>query len=477
MSLSSSDPQPVRPIFCGTDFSSNSARAARAAAVFAKATGHPLLLAHVADELSEFVEPNAIGAEVFEEIMNRRLTTEVERMTTDGVSVVGDFLTASGHMVEHALLQRIGEVTPSLIVVSSVSKTSFDRWSLGSVSEHLAANAASPTLVVRSSGPFEAWDAGERPLKIFVAVDFGTVADAALQWAGELRRIGPCEIVVAYVGRPHEEWRRLGAGGELRYTENTPEVQASLERNLREKVRVVLGEDHVEVLVEPIAGRPDARLIELATEHHADLVVVGTHQRPLISRWWRPSTSLGILRHAPMSVACVPGTAFPLLERPLPEVRRILVACDFSELSIRAIAHACSMACEGMTILLVHVIPPVRLPDLLPVPISGEDPQQVAGDRRRMLDDLSLRLRKLLPKDDLYPPEIDPSKLHFEVHVIEDDDVARAIGLATERLGADLICIGSHGRSALASMLIGSVAREVMKRSHRPVLFVPPPFE
>ncbi|HWL53626.1 MAG TPA: universal stress protein [Chthoniobacteraceae bacterium] len=477
MNLSSPDSKPVRPIFCGTDFSNNSARAARVAAVFAKGSGHPLLLAHVADELSDFSQPNTVDAEVFEETMNQRLVAEVGRLTGDGVAVKGDFLTTSGHLVEHALMQRINEVGPALIVVSSVSKTSFDRWSLGSVSEHLALRAASPTLVVRSSQPFEAWAAGERTLKIFVAVDFGSVSDAALQWAGELRRIGACEIVVAYVGRPDEEWKRLGAADEVRYTENSPEVQASLERNLREKVRVVLGEDAVEVIVEPVAGRADARLIELASEHHADLVVVGTHQRPLLSRWWRPSTSLGILRHAPMSVACVPGAAFPLMERPLPEVRRILVASDFSELSIRAIQHACTMAREGATILLLHVVPPVRLPDLLPVPAAGEDPHEAADQRRRMLDELALRLRKLLPRDDLYPPEIAPSKLHFEAHVVEDDDVARAIGLAAERLGADLICIGSHGRSALASALIGSVARETMKRSRRPVLFVPPATE
>jgi hypothetical protein len=50
----------------------------------------------------------------------------------------------------------------------------------------------------------------------------------------------------------------------------------------------------------------DAQLVGLAIEEQADLIVVGTHQWHGLSRLRHGSVSRGILRHAPMSVACVP---------------------------------------------------------------------------------------------------------------------------------------------------------------------------
>ncbi len=474
--MSSSPSQPVRPIFCGTDFSPNAERASRAAAVFARLGGKPLVLAHVSDEFGEYGHTQA-HAEAFEHAVRLKLEEEARQLATGGAKVEPLLLPTSGHMVEHAMMKGLKERDPALVVVSSVSKTGFDRWSLGSVSEHLARNASAPTLVVRSSEPLEAWAAGERPLRLFVAADFGAVADAAILWAGQLRRFGPCEIVVAYVDRPHKEWERLGLDCEVAYTKNPPQLQEALERDLREKARVVLGEVDVTVVVEPVADRPDARLIELASEHKADIVVVGTHQRPLLKRLWKPSVSLGILRHAPMNVVCVPGVAIPLTERPLPEVRRLMVASDFSELSIRAIHYGISVAPEGSTVIFVHVIPPVRLPDLLPLPDPAESPEASTERRHEAMVALEQKLRALIPPAE-YRPELGRAPtLHYEVHVVEHDDIPKALGMAADRYGADLLCIGAHGRSALASALIGSVAREVMIHSRRPVLFVPPPLQ
>ncbi|HVS18110.1 MAG TPA: universal stress protein [Planctomycetota bacterium] len=43
-----------------------------------------------------------------------------------------------------------------------------------------------------------------------------------------------------------------------------------------------------------------------------------------------------------------------------------------------------------------------------------------------------------------------------------------------ERESADLICMATHARGALATALLGSVAREVVRGAGRPVLLVPP---
>ena len=52
----------------------------------------------------------------------------------------------------------------------------------------------------------------------------------------------------------------------------------------------------------------------------------------------------------------------------------------------------------------------------------------------------------------------------------EHTQPAMAICQAAERFGADLICMGSRGRSGLTKVLLGSVAQGVMAQSKRPVL-------
>jgi nucleotide-binding universal stress UspA family protein len=52
--------------------------------------------------------------------------------------------------------------------------------------------------------------------------------------------------------------------------------------------------------------------------------------------------------------------------------------------------------------------------------------------------------------------------------------VPAAIRAAAERAGAQVICMGSHGRSGLSAALTGSVAHAVLKRSPIPVLLVGP---
>ena len=64
------------------------------------------------------------------------------------------------------------------------------------------------------------------------------------------------------------------------------------------------------------------------------------------------------------------------------------------------------------------------------------------------------------------------------VHVLEPGEgghVAAGICEAADRFDADLICIGSHGRSGFLAGAIGSVAQAVLARSSLPVLAVRPP--
>ncbi|MEO7412120.1 MAG: universal stress protein, partial [Opitutaceae bacterium] len=249
------------PILCGTDFSENAAQAATVAGVLAARMTRPLVLAHVADEFHAHAESKKV-LDGFLKPVRQRLEVEAERLRKAGAEVDVELL--HGSVAEKALTEVAGRLLPALVVVSAVSKTAFDRWTLGSVSEALAESVVAPTLVVRDAAPFQAWARGERALKILVGADFSANSDAALRWVAELRKFGPCEVIAAYAAWTPEEASRLDALGELSLVGNSPVVQSVLERDIQAKVTGLLGQENVGIKVQGGWGRPDAQLVGMA---------------------------------------------------------------------------------------------------------------------------------------------------------------------------------------------------------------------
>jgi nucleotide-binding universal stress UspA family protein len=208
----------------------------------------------------------------------------------------------------------------------------------------------------------------------------------------------------------------------------------------------------------------------MAREEGADLIVVGSHQYRGFERLWHTSVSRGLLHSATMSVAVVPLSTRQARAAGLaPPVRRVLVTTDFSELANHAIPHAYSFLRSGGTVHLVHVMHPSELP--------GGEYLQGPADRRfearhaKHVEACAEKLRALVPAE---------AALHgvlTEVEVVEHREVAEAIGQVAERFDADVICLGTHGRSGLSKALLGSVAQKVMTHSKRPLLVVRPPVE
>lgn len=454
---------PGRPIVCCIDFSENAARAAVAAAALAARCKRPLTLLHVADEFDVHADTPE-QRENYLQPIRAKLQAEASRLGASGITVSVELL--HGKAAEEAILEFLAERSVRFVVVSAVSKTAFDRWTIGSVSERVAQEGSAVTLVVRDSAPFEAWARGQQPLKVFVAMDSSASAEAALRWVVELRKFGPCEVTAGFVNMPEEERERLGVRAPAQFLENVPEVQQILERDLREKVASILGADDARIRVLANSGRVDAPLVELARNAQTDLFVVGAHQRHGLDRLVHGSVSRGILRHAPMSVACVPATAVPA---PAPGARlchRVLVAVDISENGGMAVPHAYSVVNEGGTVNLVHIVPSSHRPN----PLLGT--LDVAPSTHRT----SVRkVRGSAQIRSLIPPEAEARGIKSEVEVIEHEDVVTAICQAAEAMNADLVCVGANERPSAAARVMGSVALGVLQKCHRPVLVVWPP--
>ena len=323
------------------------------------------------------------------------------------------------------------------------------RLLVGSVAERTAETSPIPTLVVRPGSRLGSWVSGEHPLKILVGYDFSPASDAALRWVNEMQQIGPCETSVLHIDWPPEEAERLGYHGPLPLTMNPMEIQSFLERDLAEHVALRLPPEGVTVTVEPSWGHPAAHLFEKVKREQIDLVVIGTHHRHGWSRlrfgsvsrsvfitrrsawrWFRrlKTTGAGRCRN---SNACLSRRTFPL--------------------GNSAVPYGCAILHRGGTLKILHVMEEVAAKSK---PRPDKDNPKLRSE-----------LRSLVPSDAR-------NRFRIEPEIVENADAAEAIRQSAERFNADVICLGSHGRSGLARTLLGSVTQAVMATSRRPVLIV-----
>jgi nucleotide-binding universal stress UspA family protein len=138
---------------------------------------------------------------------------------------------------------------------------------------------------------------------------------------------------------------------------------------------------------------------------------------------------------------------------------RMLVPTDGSELSTQAALRAVALAktCGAhVTVLLVQDVYPYTGIGSL----NADDLQSYVAKARaeglHAMDPVTAAARA--------------EGLAVDTQVVENDKPANGIVEAAQQSGANLIAMGSHGRSGIAKLILGSVAAEVLALSPIPVL-------
>lgn len=148
--------------------------------------------------------------------------------------------------------------------------------------------------------------------------------------------------------------------------------------------------------------------------------------------------------------------------------KHILVPVDFSDLSALALGYAAAFSrCSGAKLTVLHVssfdAPPYFTQGQL-----EEIYEQLRASQGRAEHELADFTRQALG----------PAAPEFAVRVIEGRP-AEAILRTAAAIGADLIAMGTHGRSGLNRLMLGSVTERVLRETEIPVLTVrretPPP--
>ena len=136
---------------------------------------------------------------------------------------------------------------------------------------------------------------------------------------------------------------------------------------------------------------------------------------------------------------------------PIPApIKRILFPTDFSETSMAALGHAERLAANtGAEILVLHVFP---IPDVWG---SGGKTDEVHQTAKEQLADIQ--------------PQMAGVRMQ---HVAHGGPPGETICWLAQKRNCDLIVLGTHGRTGLAHLLMGSVAEYVVQHAPCPVLTV-----
>jgi nucleotide-binding universal stress UspA family protein len=143
-------------------------------------------------------------------------------------------------------------------------------------------------------------------------------------------------------------------------------------------------------------------------------------------------------------------------------IKRILCPIDFSDFSRHAFHHAVHVA-RGYDAV-VHVVHVAPVPTAFVATVGGSG--VVPGIDALAHDQILEETRRFLDADNL-------SGLSVEYHVAQAPDPRSEILLEAQRLSADLIVMGTHGRTGFQRLLFGSVAERVLRESPIPVMTVP----
>jgi len=146
------------------------------------------------------------------------------------------------------------------------------------------------------------------------------------------------------------------------------------------------------------------------------------------------------------------------------DYRVVVVPYDFSEHARAALGEAADLARRlGADLHLVHVM---QSPFYLYSFAYAGEAAAVAPpiDMAEIREDALKSLREVIAELD-FPGDVEP-------HVLEGVNIAETLRAACKNLDADLIVMGTHGRTGLAHAFLGSVAERTLRSAPCPVLTV-----
>lgn len=197
-------------------------------------------------------------------------------------------------------------------------------------------------------------------------------------------------------------------------------------------------------------GIPNELILSYASNHNIDLIVMGTHGRTGLDRFLLGSVTERVVRTSEIpALAARSGTA----STENGDYETLLIPTDGSSAAAAAVNHGLTIAAKSEAA--VHVLYVIRtergLPDI-------SDPSRAEAEEavESVAEQASAR------------------GIDVTTHVQSGTPYNQIRNFVTKQ-GIDLVSMGTHGRSGLRRLFLGSVTEKVIRTCDAPVLTVRPP--
>ena len=280
--------------------------------------------------------------------------------------------------------------------------------------------------------------------RIMLATDFSERSDRALRRATILARQHSAELSIVHVvdnDRPQHIVDHDAEGARL--------ILAQLERSMRDQDGCICTTSVL--LDDPFSGIAGA-----AEEISPDLLVIGPHRRQIFRDAFVGTTAERTIKAVSCPVLMVNGP-------PVGPWRQILLTTDLSKSAEQALNRFAAMGLgvdAGSSIVNVFDTPALRM--IMPNNMAKEEENHYLNAQR----ELALKELRQFTKNSSFKR----TKLIVRR---EESTVAREILRTAADLPADLVVIASGSKSAIAQLILGSVAQDVLRHAAVDVLIVP----
>jgi nucleotide-binding universal stress UspA family protein len=271
--------------------------------------------------------------------------------------------------------------------------------------------------------------------KIIVPIDFSEYSDYALETAAILAKKNSAEILALHMLEISDAI--------LTKNNNEMKMETLFFLKLAEKrFSEFLEKDYLEgIKVTPIVKhfKVFSEVNDVASEHDADLIVMGSHGSSGLKEFFVGSNTEKVVRYAEIPVLVTKHN--PILT----DFENVVFACDFSDKAVEPYLRACRMFDSlGSKMHLVYV----NLP----------------SESFKSSAEMEAKVVSFIKKAN---GNLDKLKT---VKYVSDYTVEKGVLNFANDIDADVVAVATHGRTGLAHFFEGSISEDIANHSMLPVM-------
>ena len=283
--------------------------------------------------------------------------------------------------------------------------------------------------------------------KLLLPTDCSEFSEGAIREAVNLAKTCSSKLFIISVIETNPEYESIA-----------PQLIEKAEKETRQHLESVKNRAAKEGVDCEIIARqgedPYKYIVDEAAKHQVSMIIMGRRGRKGLKRLMMGSVTAKVIGHSPCNVLVVPRAARL-------EFRKILIATDGSKYSNAAASEAVAIAKRCGANLIAASVVPYETISPLGIVHSEMQWELVTEESRKAAESNIKNVKEIAEKEDVKIEEL----------ILEGRPYEAIINAAKEKR-VDLIVVGSHGRTGLDRLLMGSVTERVIGHADCAVLVV-----